>query len=166
MAQLRYQWGGGELQDDPVPPGAARLILCVGQHPVWEGLVHEEVGAWLRWRALRSLHAWACPEEVRRFLETGEPGTRSPTRDAARRVLRASQQGGDPALRYAAQAVYLATERRPAASSGGVQIPARPIERSQLRRLLLQRVLPEPLWPLIDADEGVLCDALLEGRHR
>ena len=36
---------------------------------------------------------------------------------------------------------------------------------SHLRLLLLQRVLPENLWPLIGGDEGVLCDALLEGRH-
>lgn len=193
---VRYRWEGGETQDSPVPLHGSVLTLLVADRVVWHGDVLEELRAWARWCALRVLHWWeiedvvSFPQEIRVYLETGDEGLQegararayrsnlanfTPARNAAQAVLCAATDRFEDAAWYSARADVSSDglpKERPDDARDQLQqyknwLQQRTEHRvDQLRRLLLQRVLPEELWALIDGAGGVLCDALLEDRHR
>lgn len=76
---LRYRWGDGEPQENPVPPTDTRLTLLVGTREVWSGDVTEELRSWARWCALVVVQELECMDHrgvVRRYLETGDRALR------------------------------------------------------------------------------------------
>lgn len=86
MAELRWQWGDGEPQDHPTPPGAHSLALLVGERVVWSGDVSAELSAWARWCALQAALvvelSWDCPDVVWQYLETGDDTLRVQANEA------------------------------------------------------------------------------------
>ena len=147
----------------------------------WQGDVTPELRAWARWCALQVADLWSCPEVVRRYLETGDEALRKevvrlsePTEE---RHMAMRPGGSWQAMGCAWRASHDTPKSHVHSVASQCALNANSIYRhagfasrdeakakqtAHLRRLLLQRALPEPLWPLIDADERVLCDALLE----
>lgn len=183
MTTLRYQWGEGPLRDGPAPPRATVAALWVHERCAWRCDVADVLVAWARWCALEVADQWDCPPQVRRHLQTGEgpppmlPRRRQGFLDAGHQARTAARhaiqcQGLADARNAARHAIEAAIWITPLGLHErgrlrGVLISrrqeARSAQASQLRRLLLQRALPRDRWLLIDADEPVLCDALLEG---
>ena len=178
MAELCFRWGDRQAQDRPAPPQGATVTLLVGEQVVLEAVVTEELSAWARWCALQMADRWDCPEVARRYLETGDEILGAATQRAAREAFAAA---GRTETKGPARATILAVESATHWSAAGAAAraitfavgphaagPVRTEQEVHLRRLLLQRALPQHLWPLIDSDapnaEQVLCDALLEGR--
>lgn len=128
---------------------------------VWEGDVTEELRAWARWCALQALGSFYCPEELAVFLRDGGevpiivfPG-----------IPIEQWKPGERAAWFACEAhckeTHIAASLAAINAVDAMDSDA-PRQAAHLRTLLLRRALPHGLWPLIDSDERVLCDALLE----
>lgn len=160
--------------EDPMPPRSFDLSIMVADRKVWRGRIKDELRAWARWCALQVAHTWDAPPVVREWLREGNWRDRHGAYHCAalladtfsRNRAWTGAEGAVEAAQLSARSVFLAPYASSASNYARLAVVGsrgmREKQRAHLRRLLLQRALPERLWGLVEGDERILCDALLE----
>ena len=148
----RYLQTGDEALSDTVRTATSAISMKVIGHDARDNAMaaaSASSSVWDRVSAARSAAALAVRAAASPTARTvARAGSRAAAWAASSKATRGTAKAAAKAARTEA--------------GEAIRHTARSAQGNHLRRLLLQRALPERRWPLIDGDEGVLCDALLE----